>query len=319
MRSLAIEATRLKKSYGLHQAVKGVDLAIATGEIYGFIGPNGAGKSTTVKMLCTRMKPSAGRVKICGLDTVTSPFEVRSKIGVVLQAAAIDPKLTGRELLEVHGELHGLTRKIVRARIDELDDVLNLGKDLDRPLGGYSGGMARRLDVVAALLSEPEVIFLDEPTTGLDPESRKRIWAKIAELNAENGTTVFLTTQYLEEADALAHRIGVINGGRLVAESTPSELKSSLGDDLIVVRVAKTEVLSAKACLAGLFGQSSVSLDGDEVSVTTKTGSKDLGIAALNLETAGISPIDLTLRRPTLDDVYMNLINESSELEEIAQ
>jgi ABC-2 type transport system ATP-binding protein len=209
------------------EAVRGVDLEISTGEIFGFLGPNGAGKSTTVRMLTTLLTITAGRAEVAGTDVAGDPDGVRRKIGVALQEAGLDPRQTGRELLNLHGRLFGLNKAQANERADELLELVELEDAADRVIKGYSGGMNRRLDLAAALVHEPEVLFLDEPTTGLDPASRLTIWEELRRINAR-GTTVFLTTQYLEEADALCERLAIIDGGLIVREGTPQELKADL-------------------------------------------------------------------------------------------
>ena len=213
------------------EAVRGVDLAIRTGEIFGFLGPNGAGKSTTVRMLTTLLTITSGRAEVAGADVASAPDEARAKIGVALQEAGLDPRQTGRELLTLHGELFGLDRAAAADRARELLALVELGDAADRVIKGYSGGMQRRLDLAAALVHEPEVLFLDEPTTGLDPASRLTVWEEMRRING-NGTTIFLTTQYLEEADQLCDRIAIIDGGLIVCEGTPEELKASLSERL---------------------------------------------------------------------------------------
>ena len=201
--------------------------------MYGFLGPNGAGKSTLIRILCTLVRPSAGRAAVAGHDVMLEPQEVRVRIGCALQDAALDNGQTGRELLALQGRLYGLRRRDIRRRVDEVLDLVSIGDAIDRRIGTYSGGMKRRVDLAAALVHDPEVIFLDEPTTGLDPESRERVWEEVARLNRQLGKTIFLTTQYLEEADALADRVGIISEGSLVAEGTSQELKRSVGRDVI--------------------------------------------------------------------------------------
>ena len=214
-----------------------MDLKIQAGEIYGFLGPNGAGKTTVVRMLCTLLRPSAGTAIVAGHDVVLQPLEVRRRIGVALQEAALDDGQTGRELLVLQGQLYGLSRAQMRNRLDEVLDLVDIGSAIDRRVKTYSGGMKRRLDLAASLVHDPEVLFLDEPTTGLDPHSRFTVWSEVRRLNAELSMTIFLTTQYLEEADELAHRVGILSAGRLVAEGSPSELKRSLGGEVVVAEV----------------------------------------------------------------------------------
>src|SRR5437870_7532057 len=230
----AITTQGLVRAFDGLTAVDGLDLDVRTGEIYGFLGPNGAGKSTTVRVLCTLLAPTAGRAIVAGYDVAAEPGKVRLRIGVALQDVALDPKQTGEELLRLQGRLYGLSTADIRRRLAELTELVDIGDALGRPISTYSGGMRRRLDLAAALVHNPEVLFLDEPTTGLDPVSRARVWEEIRRLNDVLGTTIFLTTQYLEEADELADRVGILNAGRLVAEGTPTELKRSIGNDVVI-------------------------------------------------------------------------------------
>ena len=220
------------------RAVDGIDLHVRAGEVYGFLGPNGAGKSTTVRMLTTLLRPTGGRASVAGFDVVAEAASVRRAIGVALQDAAIDPFMTGRELLRLQAILHAIPRHEGHARAEELLERVGLIDAADRRVGTYSGGMRRRLDLALALVHEPVVLFLDEPTTGLDPTSRVALWEEVRRLNRESGTTVFLTTQYLEEADQLAGRVGIIDGGKIVAEGTPTELKTSVGDPTLMITPA---------------------------------------------------------------------------------
>ena len=233
----AITTQGLVRHFGSVEAVNGVDLNVGKGEIYGFLGPNGAGKTTVIRMLITLLTPTAGKITVAGHDVVRHPEEVRLRIGAALQEAALDNKQTGKELLRLQGQLYGLSRKQADRRILDLSGLVNIGDAMDRLIGTYSGGMKRRLDLAAALIHNPEVLFLDEPTTGLDPVSRARVWEEVRAINREMGVTIFLTTQYLEEADALAHRVGIIDRGRLAAEGTPEELKRAQGSDLIIARL----------------------------------------------------------------------------------
>src|SRR5215468_7542961 len=249
----AIRAEALSRHFNGTRAVDNVDLWIPAGEIYGFLGPNGAGKSTTVLMLCTLLAPTGGHAQVAGYDVAAQPGQVRLRIGVALQDAALDPRQTGSELLQLQGRLYGLSRRDLARRLAELGELIELGDALERPVGTYSGGMKRRLDLAASLVHNPEVVFLDEPTTGLDPASRARVWSEIRRLNQELGITIFLTTQYLEEADELADRVGIIDHGVIVAEGTPAELKRSVGSDVIVARVdgAASAARSAVAAVPG--------------------------------------------------------------------
>ena len=234
--ALAIETRQLVRQYGSLRAVDGVDLAVRRGEIYGFLGPNGAGKTTVIRVLVTLLAPTSGSIMVAGHDVVRQPDLVRSRIGVALQDAALDNKQTGRELLRLQGLLYGLGRKEADRRIDELADLVDIGDAMKRQIGTYSGGMKRRLDLAAALIHRPEVLFLDEPTTGLDPISRSRIWDEVREINGGMGVTVFLTTQYLEEADALAARVGIINTASW-RHRVSFGAEEDRGADLIVARI----------------------------------------------------------------------------------
>ncbi len=317
----AITTEGLVRSFDGQTAVDGLDLDIREGEIYGFLGPNGAGKSTTVRVLCTLLAPTAGRATVAGHDVASEPGQVRLRIGVALQDAALDPKQTGEELLRLQGRLYGLSRGEIDQRLEELLELVDIGDAVRRPISTYSGGMRRRLDLAAALVHNPDVLFLDEPTTGLDPVSRARVWEEVRRLNEELGMTIFLTTQYLEEADELADRVGIINEGRLVAEGTPADLKRSIGDDVIVARV-EGDAATALACLADVPGVEAVDASGGEVVVTAADGAATIGPIAVALNSAGIALRDLTLRTPTLDDVFLELTGthiRSDETEEVAK
>lgn len=232
---LAVEAMGLVKTYrsrnGTVEAVKGVDLAVRSGEAFGFLGPNGAGKSTTVRMLTTLLTITQGTARVAGVDVARNPDDARRRIGVALQEAGLDPRQTGRELLHLQGRLFGLTPHQATDRAEELLELMELQDAADRRVKGYSGGMKRRLDLASALVHEPDVLFLDEPTTGLDPASRLTVWDEVRRIN-QRGTTVFLTTQYLEEADQLCDRLAIIDGGRIVREGTPAQLKQELRERL---------------------------------------------------------------------------------------
>ena len=288
------------------RAVDGVDLRIPTGEIYGFLGPNGAGKSTTVHMLCTLLAPSAGQAFVAGFDVATHPGQVRLRIGVALQEAALDPKQTGTELLSLQGRLYGLSSRDVGRRVAELAELLDLREFLDRLIATYSGGMKRRLDLAAALIHNPEVLFLDEPTTGLDPVSRVQVWSEVRRLNHELGMTIFLTTQYLEEADELAHRVGIIDNGRIVAEGTPADLKRSVGTDVIVARV-DGDATGLGALVEAVPGVLGVEIHGSELVIASGNGSATISPVAVALAGSEVVVRDLTLRTPTLDDVFLEL------------
>ena len=304
---LAVEARSLVRRFGETEAVSGVDLSIATGEIYGFLGPNGAGKSTTVRMLCTLLAPTGGTARVAGFDVATEAEKVRLRIGVALQEAALDPKQTGRELLDLQGRLYGLSKAERTRRLGELLDLVAIGDAIDRRIGTYSGGMKRRLDLAAALVHQPDVLFLDEPTTGLDPTSRAAVWEEVRHLNHDLGMTIFLTTQYLEEADALADRVGIIAQGRLVAEGTPEELKRSVGSDVVIARVPAGRGREVADAVASLPQVQTVEVSGDEVVMSVLDGPTAISPVALALAAAGITVEGLTLRTPTLDDVFLHI------------
>ncbi len=302
----AVLAERLERRFGDTSAVAGVDLHVSPGEIYGFLGPNGAGKSTLVRMLCTLLRPTAGRALVAGFDVAAQPEEVRLRIGVALQDASLDPRQTGTELLRLQARLYGLTRVETHRRLEELRSLVDIGDALDRRVGTYSGGMKRRLDLAAALIHNPDVLFLDEPTTGLDPVSRNRVWEEVRRLNAHLGMTIFLTTQYLEEADALAGRVGIIDHGRIIAEGTPEELKRSLGSDVVVAEV-DGDPAPAIAAVRRLPGVDDVDVRGTELTIKVTDGPGQLSPIALALHGCGVPVRNLTLRVPTLDDVFLQL------------
>ena len=303
---LAIETRGLARHFGQVRAVDGVDLAVPKGEIYGFLGPNGAGKTTVIRVLVTLLAPTSGEVSVAGYDVIGQPDQVRSRIGVALQEAALDNKQTGRELLRLQGHLYGLRRREVERRIDELSDLVDIGEAMDRLIGTYSGGMKRRLDLAAALIHHPDVLFLDEPTSGLDPLSRSRIWDEVREINHSLGVTIFLTTQYLEEADALAERVGIINHGRLAVQGAPAELKRERGADLIVVRLDGDAALAAEA-LSGIPSIEAVETHANEITLSASNGASLISAIALRLNEEGHTVQELTLRTPTLDDVFLHV------------
>ncbi len=308
----AIRAEGLQRVFNGNTAVEHLDLEIEEGEIYGFLGPNGAGKSTTVRMLCTLLAPTGGRAVVAGFDVAADPGSVRLRIGAALQDVSLDPKQTGAELLRLQGSLYGLSTRVVKQRVEQLAELIDLGDALDRRIETYSGGMQRRLDLAAALVHNPDVLFLDEPTTGLDPVSRLRVWAEVRRLNEELGMTIFLTTQYLEEADALADRVGIINNGNIVAEGTPDDLKRAVGTDVIVARV-DGEASAVAASVATVDGVRGVEAHGNELVVATDNGSATISPVALALASCGVHVRDLTLRTPTLDDVFLDLTGSHIE------
>jgi ABC-2 type transport system ATP-binding protein len=304
--ALAIRADGLARRYGDLDAVLGVDLAVEPGEIYGFLGPNGAGKSTCTRMLCTLLAPTSGTAEVAGFDVRAQPHEVRLRIGAALQEAALDPKQTGWELLHLQARLYGLSRADGRRRARSLAERLDLADFLDRRVGTYSGGMKRRLDLAASLVHEPSVLFLDEPTTGLDPVSRSQVWQEVRRLNRELGVTIFLTTQYLEEADELADRVGVIDRGRLVTEGRPAVLKRAIGSDVVVATIDGDAEVARQAAEA-VPQVRQVSVHGVELTIAVEDGAAALGPVAVALHGCGVGVRTLTLRTPTLDDVFLEV------------
>jgi ABC-2 type transport system ATP-binding protein len=299
----AIETKGLEREFsGGIKAVDGVDLEVAGGEIYGFLGPNGAGKTTTMRMLTTLLRPTGGSARVAGHDVVEEAKEVRRAIGVALQEAALDPLMTGRELIRLQATLHGLAPAEGRRRADVLLERVGLTDAAGRRVGTYSGGMRRRLDLGSALVHEPRILFLDEPTTGLDPVSRKAIWREVARLNAE-GTTVFLTTQYLEEADELADRVAIIDDGRIVAEGTPRELKAQVGLPHLEVHIAEGDAARAEEVVAR-FGSQLPARNG-AVLVELEHGAAGVAPIVRALDDAGLAVDALELVEPTLDDVFV--------------
>jgi ABC-2 type transport system ATP-binding protein len=312
----AIVVEGLERAFGDVLAVQGIDITVAEGEIFGFLGPNGAGKTTTVRMLTTLLLPTGGRATVAGHDVIKESRAVRGTIGVALQEAALDPLMTGRELIRLQATLQGIPTNEGKRRADDLLERVDLAAAADRRVGTYSGGMQRRLDLAAALVHEPRVLFLDEPTTGLDPVSRKTIWEEVRALNDE-GTTVFLTTQYLEEADQLADNVGIIDSGRIVAEGTPESLKAEIGNPHIQLQLAQASVAEAEAILAPV-GRLLPSSGGKKVFVEVENGAADIPRVVRALDDAGIAVEALELVRPTLDDVFVektgyHLEDESEE------
>jgi ABC-2 type transport system ATP-binding protein len=299
----AIEVRALERSFsGGVRAVDGVDLEVAEREIYAFLGPNGAGKTTTVRMLTTLLRPTGGEARVAGHDVVSEAAQVRRSIGVALQEAALDPLMTGRELIQLQATLHGLPSGEGRRRADALLERVGLEGAADRRVGTYSGGMRRRLDLASALVHEPAVLFLDEPTTGLDPVSRKTIWEEVEKLNNE-GTTVFLTTQYLEEADVLADCVGIIDNGKIVAEGTPASLKAEVGRPHLELRLTDGAADRAQEVVAR-FGKPLPEKDG-AILVELERGAAEVAPVVRALDDAGIAVESLDLVRPTLDDVFV--------------
>ncbi|MEU8804756.1 ATP-binding cassette domain-containing protein [Spirillospora sp. NPDC048819] len=298
-------AEALHKRYGGTQALDGLDLAVPAGTVCGVLGPNGAGKTTAVRILATLADADSGRARVAGHDVARRPDQVRARIGLAGQHAAVDDKLTGRGNLRMFGRLYHLPRRVAHRRADELLERFGLAGAADRQVRGYSGGMRRRLDLITSLILAPQVLFLDEPTTGLDPRSRGEIWDAVREL-AAGGTTVLLTTQYLDEADRLADDIAVVDHGRVIATGTPDRLKASIGDRLDVVLEDPAMAGGAAAVLHALAGAHPV-LDGGRLSVPLPAGAVRLADVVRELDRAGVAAEDVALRRPTLDEVFLRL------------
>jgi ABC-2 type transport system ATP-binding protein len=299
----AIEVERLVREFKDVRAVAGIDLYVGDGEIYGFLGPNGAGKSTTVHVLTTLLPPTSGTARVGGHDVEREGPRVRRVIGAALQEAALDPLLTGREHLRLQMALHNIPRSSRGPRGDALLGRVGLTEAADRKVRAYSGGMKRRLDLALALVHEPRILFLDEPTTGLDPQSRSALWAEVRRLAKDEGVTVFLTTQYLEEADVLADRVGIIDKGRIVAEGTPAELKATIGRPSVEAVPAKDDDREEILSVLRRFGEPIAAARG----VAVRLSDGDLGLTEIvrALDSRGVDVADLTLHAPTLDDVFL--------------
>jgi ABC-2 type transport system ATP-binding protein len=306
--SHAVEVSGVAVSFGETRALDGVDLAVAAGTVQGLLGPNGAGKTTLVRVLATLLQPDSGSARVFGCDVIREATRVRALIGLAGQFAAVDGTLTGRENLEMVGRLYRLGRAEARRRASESLERLGLTDAADRVVRGYSGGMRRRLDLGASLVGRPRLLILDEPTTGLDPQSRNDVWAFIREL-VDDGTTVLLTTQYLDEADNLADHIVVIDHGKVIAEGTPRELKARMGADVLELHMEDAEELArTAAALAGIgSGEPSIDAGDRRITLPVHQGASDLMSAVRRLDEEGIVPSDVSLRRPSLDDVFLAL------------
>jgi ABC-2 type transport system ATP-binding protein len=314
-----IRATGLVKIFGKTRALDGLDLTVPEGTVLGVLGPNGAGKTTAVRILTTLLQPDGGTAEVAGFDIAKDPAKVRANIGLSGQYAAVDEYLTGYENLDLVGRLYGLGRKQSRERARELLDRFRLDEAADRPVKGYSGGMRRRLDLAGALIAQPPVLFLDEPTTGLDPRSRTDMWEVIVEL-VKSGSTLLLTTQYLEEADRLADTIVVIDRGRVIAQGTADELKAQVGGERVEIVVATPNDLAPAREILAELGDGSVSVDDHtrRLSAPVRGGAGVLVEALRRFDQAGVGVLDVALRRPTLDDVFLTLTGHAAEDEDAA-
>jgi ABC-2 type transport system ATP-binding protein len=302
----AIEASQLTKTYpGGVKALDGLSLVVEAGTIFGLLGPNGAGKSTTVRILTTLSRADSGQSRVAGLDVVRAAEEVRRSIGVVGQKHGLDPEATGRENLEMQAEIYGLSGAARRERVEQLLERFGLSDAAGRIAKTYSGGMQRRLDVALGLVHRPEVLFLDEPTTGLDPEARVELWREIERLAGEEEMTILLTTHYLEEAERLAARLAIVDRGRVVAEGTPDELKSELRGDTVQLELAESTDGDAIAALRGLPGMSGVSVDGRLLRARAENGAAAVPAVLAALKQHGMEVATVTIARPSLDDVYL--------------
>jgi len=308
-----VRAEDVVKTFGRVRALDGVSLEFEPGIIYGLLGPNGAGKTTLIRVLTTLLRPDSGRAWVAGIDVGRDPTTARTHLGLAGQFAAVDDYLTGRENVEMVGRLYNLSPVEARRRTAEVLERIHLADAADRPVRTYSGGMRRRLDLAASMVGRPQVLFLDEPTTGIDPRSRTDIWGLILDMVA-GGTTILLTTQYLDEADQLAARVGVIDQGRLVTEGTPGELKDKLGGAVVEVALADGEGARAVAVLASLGGEhSSLEAATGRVTIPAPDGSRTLLEVVRRLSEAGITPDDIALRKPTLNDVFLALTGREAE------
>jgi ABC-2 type transport system ATP-binding protein len=302
---LAIAARALRRTFkGEVEAVADIDLSVANGEVFGFLGPNGAGKSTTVRMLCTLLPPSGGSATVAGVDVAAEPAEVRRRIGVALQEIGLDPVQTGRELLELQCGLYGIRGADVPARTNELLELVGLSDAADRRTKTYSGGMKRRLDLASALVHSPEVLFLDEPTTGLDPASRLTVWDEVRRINA-SGTTIFLTTQYLEEADQLCDRLAIIDAGKIVAEGTPERLKAEMGHDVVRLTLDGADAAATEAAVGELPGLERVVTEADALALYVEDGARSIAEIVRRLDRSDIRIGGIAMSRPSLDDVFL--------------
>src|SRR5438067_9234817 len=312
----AIAAYSLRRTFkGGIEAVCDIDLSVAEGEVFGFLGPNGAGKTTTVRMLCTLLPPTAGTASVAGVDVVRDAAEVRRRIGVALQEIGLDPVQTGRELLELQCGLYGIPGRRGRERAAELLELVGLTDAADRRTKTYSGGMKRRLDLASALVHSPDVLFLDEPTTGLDPASRLTVWEEVRRINA-GGTTIFLTTQYMEEADQLCRRLAIIDNGRIVAEGSPDRLKAEMGHDVVSVSLNGADPVATQAAIGELAGVERVVVEQDALALYVENGPASIAEIVRRLDRTGVSVGAISVTQPTLDDVFLQATGRRLEGDE---
>ena len=314
----AIVVDELRKQYGAIQALDGVAFSVRAGEVFGLLGPNGAGKSTTVKVLSTLTKPDGGRAEVSGHDVVREPNSVRRAIGYVPQSSGVDRDATGRENLMLQGRVQGMGGRRLEGRVEELLELLGLADAADRVVRGYSGGMKRRLDVGLGLVHRPQVLFLDEPTTGLDPEARASMWGELARLAEGEALTILLTTHYMEEADQLADRLAIVSRGRVVVEGTPDELKLSLHGEAVEVELSDGRAADAEAVVASLEGVHEASVDGRKLRSRVASGARAIPAILSALESQGIVVEAVTTHRPSLDDVYLHYTGREFSAEDEA-
>lgn len=307
----AVSTENIVKTFGDVVALDGVSIEFEEGIVYGLLGPNGAGKTTLIRVLTTLLKPDSGRAFVTGVDVTENPVAVRHRIGLAGQFAAVDPFLTGMENVEMVGRLYNLSAENARRNAEDVLERIHLIEAADRPVSTYSGGMRRRLDLAASMVGRPQVLFLDEPTTGIDPGSRLDLWDLIEEL-VGGGTTLLLTTQYLDEADRLSDRIGIIDHGRLIEEGTSNELKDRLGGSVVEIHVNDEDRGRASAALTPVSG-GDIRTEGTSIVIPANDGSRTLTAAVRRLDEAGVEPRDIGLRRPTLDDVFLTLTGRSTE------
>jgi ABC-2 type transport system ATP-binding protein len=316
----AIETEQLRKEYeGDIVAVAGIDLEVEEGQVFAFLGPNGAGKTTTVRMLTTLLRPTSGKASVVGLDVYRQQHDIRRSIGVALQEAGLDALATGRELLELQGKLCGLDTGTSRRRAGEMLDLVGLTDAAERLVKTYSGGMKRRLDLASALVHQPRVLFLDEPTEGLDPASRVSIWQEVQRLNKQMGMTLFLTTHYLEEADRLADRVAIIDHGSIVAEGTPAELKATIGADVVTVSFHNSGIEQAKSLLEGMPGLRELRPEENSLTLFVDNGTQAVAQVIRILDGAGIEVAQVAVSNPSLDEVFLKATGSRLEGAESAR